>query len=132
MGSKNLKAIAVKGSRQLPVTDAAGLSVQVRSMVKRIKDSSAYLGQFGTVGGLMCLEASGDLPVKNFYRGGFANGEKLTGELLAETFLSGRFACGACPIGCGREINMTSQKYGQSSGQDRSMKPWVRWERTAW
>lgn len=116
MGSKNLKALAVKGGKQLPVADAAGLSVQVRSMVKRIKDSSAYLRQYGTAGGLMCLEASGDLPVKNFSRGGFANGEKLTGELLAETFLSGRFACGACPIGCGREINMTSQKYGVVTG----------------
>ena len=56
------------------------------------------------------------MPVKNFGKGTFADGEKITGEVLAERFLKGRFACGACPIGCGREIDIVSEKYGRVKG----------------
>lgn len=116
MGSKNLKAIVARGNKTVPVADSAGLNRHIRNMMRKIKASSAYLRQYGTSGGLMCLEASGDLPVKNFSSGQFPNGESLTGERLAATFLSGRFACGACPIGCGRKINMVSEKYGPVTG----------------
>jgi aldehyde:ferredoxin oxidoreductase len=116
MGAKRLKAIVVSGTQSLPIADPQGLKRQVRDMLSRIKASSAYLRQYGTSGGLMCLEASGDMPIKNFAQGHFAAGERITGEILAETYLSGRFACGACPIGCGREIKIESGKYGPVSG----------------
>ncbi len=116
MGSKNLKAVVASGNKKVPVADPERLNRHIRNMTKRIKSSSAYLRQYGTSGGLMCLESSGDLPVKNFSKGRFPEGEQLTGERLAATFLSGRFACGACPIGCGREVNIPSGKYGAVSG----------------
>ena len=116
MGAKRLKAIVVSGSRKAPVADPEGLERRVRHMRGKIKASSAYLRQFGTSGGLMCLESSGDLPVKNFSQGGWAGAEKLSGEVLAETYLKGRFACGACPIGCGREVAFRRGPYAVEKG----------------
>lgn len=116
MGAKRLKAIVASGTKVPAIADPQGLARDIHGMTARIKSSSAFLRQFGTAGGLMCLEASGDMPVKNFGQGHFAGAEKITGEMLAETFLSGRFACGACPIGCGREVEIESDRYGPISG----------------
>ncbi len=116
MGAKRLKAVVVSGRRKAPVADPEELAKHVRHMRGKIRASSAYLRQYGTTGGLMCLEASGDLPVKNFSRGGWADAEKLSGEALAETYLRGRFACGACPIGCGREVAFRRGRYAVERG----------------
>jgi aldehyde:ferredoxin oxidoreductase len=116
MGAKQVKAIVVLGNRKAPVADPDGLKAHVREMLGRIKASSAYLRQYGTSGGLMCLEASGDMPIQNFARGSWPNAEKLTGERLAETYLKGRYACGACPIGCGREVAFRTDRYTVEKG----------------
>jgi aldehyde:ferredoxin oxidoreductase len=56
------------------------------------------------------------MPVKNFLNGGWTNAEKITGEVLAETYLKGRYACGTCPIGCGRQVAFQDDKYGVVRG----------------
>ena len=116
MGSKNLKAIAVLGTRKVKVSDKESLDVKVKNMLARIKDASSFLGCYGTSGGIMSLEASGDLPIKYFNAGKWPNAEKLSGEIMAKRFLKGRFACGSCPIGCGRKISITKGKYAGVEG----------------
>jgi len=116
MGAKGVKAVVVSGNKKTPVADPDGLRTHVKDMLGRIKASSAYLRQYGTSGGLMCLEASGDMPIRNFARGTWPDAEKLTGERLAEIYLKGRYACGACPIGCGREVAFQTDRYAVEKG----------------
>ncbi len=116
MGAKGVKGIVVSGTRKASAADPDGLRSHVKDMLGRIKASSAYLRQYGTSGGLMCLEASGDMPIRNFSRGKWGAAEKITGERLAETYLNGRFACGACPIGCGREVAFRTDRYAVEKG----------------
>jgi aldehyde:ferredoxin oxidoreductase len=116
MGSKRLKAIAVYGSSKPECFDPEGLNQKKKKMTARVKKAAAQLGCYGTSGGITALEQSGDLPVKNFSQGRWPQSEKLSGEVMADTILTGRFACGACPVGCGRKIAVTSGKYSGMSG----------------
>ncbi len=116
MGAKRLKAIVVSGSNKTPVAHPRRLAALVRRMLGRIKQSSTYLRQYGTSGGLTSLEASGDMPVKNFLQGGWSRANKISGEALAETHLKGRYACGACPVGCGREVALREKPNNEIEG----------------
>ncbi len=116
MGAKGVKAVVVSGNKKAPAAEPDGLRTHVKEMLGRIRASSAYLRQYGTSGGLMCLEASGDMPIKNFAQGRWGDAEKITGERLAETYLKGRYACGACPIGCGREVAFRTGRYAVEKG----------------
>ena len=100
MGAKGVKAVVVSGNKKAPTADPDGLRTHVKDMLGRIKASSAYLRQYGTSGGLMCLEASGDMPIRNFARGTWPDAEKLTGERLAEIYLKGRNPSWACADSC--------------------------------
>ncbi len=107
MGSKLLKAVVVRGSRKPTLADPQGAARMFKDLNKRIKEAGRSLSTCGTAGGIMALEESGDLPIKNFRQSRWPEAEKLSGEVLAELYLTGRFHCGACPIGCGREIGIT-------------------------
>jgi aldehyde:ferredoxin oxidoreductase len=117
MGSKNLKAIAVFGSRRVPVAADDKLRPLVKQMTLRIKERTESLRNFGTPGGVMGAAAIGDMPVRNWRQGSWRVGiEKLSGEAMAETILTGRYFCKACTIGCGREIEVTDGPYAGVKG----------------
>jgi aldehyde:ferredoxin oxidoreductase len=106
MGSKLLKAVVVKGSRKPDLARPEEARTLFRDLNRRIKKASGALSTCGTAGGIVALEENGDLPIKNFRQSRWPGAEKLSGEALAELYLTGRFHCGACPIGCGREIEV--------------------------
>jgi len=107
MGSKLLKAVVVQGSRKPSIDQPAEASRFFKSLNTRIREAGRSLASCGTAGGITALEESGDLPIKNFRQSRWPEAEKLSGEVLAELYLTGRFHCGACPIGCGREIEIS-------------------------
>ena len=118
MGSKNLKALVVSGKTKTAVAREKELQIQVKNMLSRIKKAKAtsFFRRYGTSGGLMALEATGDMPIKNITQGKWPEAEKLSGEVLAEKYLTGKFACGGCPIACGRNIKISSGKYAGVNG----------------
>lgn len=117
MGSKRLKAIAVSGTRRPVVVHDDKLRPLVRQMTLRIKERTESLRDYGTAGGVLSSEAIGDLAIQNWRRGTWrAGAEKLSGERMAETILTGRYFCKACTIGCGREIEITQGPYAGVKG----------------
>lgn len=107
MGSKNLKAIAARGKGFRNYADEKSLMGLVQSANKEVWEGSYgdLLYKYGTDGDLDDLHASGRLPTKAFQKGTFEDGyEKLTGETMAETILTGRHGCYACSIRCIREV----------------------------
>ena len=106
MGSKNLKAIAVRGAGKIEFADEKRLMDIVRTANKEVWGGSYgdLLNKYGTAGDLDDLDVSGRLPTKNFAKSAFKGSEKITGETMADTILTRRGACFACRVACIRIV----------------------------
>lgn len=110
MGSKNLKAIAVRGSKhhrthKLHLHDPTRFREAMLSAQRYMSDdmSTEMFRAVGTSGGMDYLGLLGDVPVKYWTEGSFEY-SKVSGNLLAETMLAGRSTCHACMVACGRRV----------------------------
>jgi aldehyde:ferredoxin oxidoreductase len=111
MGSKNLKAIAVRGALRPQVADAKGVKgIAAQGAAEyKINRGMQELGELGTAGVVAGQEFQGGLPTRNYQSGTFAQFEDITGEKLAETLLVDRDTCYACVVRCKREVE--SEQY---------------------
>jgi len=103
MGSKKLKAVAVRGTRRVHTADPAELKELARWLGDNYRDLMAGLTRGlgrGTQDSLMNWAELGGLPTKNFSRATFDQPERLSGERNYEMFLEGRDTCHACPVHC--------------------------------
>lgn len=104
MGSKNLKAIAVRGADKPNYPNLQAFRAHVREANGYIKDNSLGMTMFGTAGGVVATEQNGDFPLKNWTLGNWAAAEKISGQRIRETIWVRNTFCHACPIGCGKEV----------------------------
>jgi aldehyde:ferredoxin oxidoreductase len=104
MGSKNLRAIAVRGTKAQEVSDRDKASAILKSVRESYVEDPAGLGALGTARVAPILSAGGILPTKNFLTGSFEKAEDIGGKRLAETILKGRGTCHGCYIRCKREV----------------------------
>ncbi len=118
MGSKNLKAVVVRGDQRPGIADKDSLKFFVKETRKKLKESpitSRALPTFGTDVLMNVINAHGMLPVRNFQRGFSEKADDISGERLTETILERRSACYGCPIGCGRK---TRTEKGSGDGPE--------------
>ncbi len=114
MGSKHLKAIVARGDGRPVVAQPAALKASVRAIIGTVVEKTKGFGLHGTASGVENYERLGNLPLKNWKQGSWPDGaHKITGMTMSETILTGRYACGGCPIGCGREVEV---KQGPHAG----------------
>jgi aldehyde:ferredoxin oxidoreductase len=112
MGSKNLKAIVVRGQGKPEYHDRRALLESVRRANTVLKEKSLGMTRFGTSGGIVTTEKVGDMAIQNWRLGSWVEGApKITGERMTETILTGNYRCHACPIACGREIEIREGPY---------------------
>ncbi|MEW5722750.1 MAG: aldehyde ferredoxin oxidoreductase family protein [Thermodesulfobacteriota bacterium] len=115
MGSKNLKAIAVRGTKGLKVADKTAFWAAMREAYSKVAhDATEHFHQTGTPGVLSLVKELGVLPTRNFKTGVNPGWEKLSGERLATTISTRKnmgTACPVCPVGCGRVTRITNPKY---------------------
>ncbi|WP_070000584.1 aldehyde ferredoxin oxidoreductase family protein [Cellulosilyticum sp. I15G10I2] len=105
MGSKNLKAIVVKGSKKVDLADADALKVVVKQCMQQIKDNGVTgqgLPAYGTAVLVNIINENGVFPTNNFQTSQFDKAEEISGETLAEKYLVKKDPCYRCPIACGR------------------------------
>ncbi|MFO8113734.1 MAG: aldehyde ferredoxin oxidoreductase family protein [Desulfosalsimonadaceae bacterium] len=105
MGSKNLKAIVVRGSGKAPVADADATKEVVRGLRRKIKENSVTgegLPTYGTSVLVNIINESGLYPTENFQKSVFEEADSVSGEALAEQYQTGKDVCYRCPIACGR------------------------------
>ncbi len=111
MGSKRLKAIAVKGSGSVVVADPKAYNEAVFAAREAIANQSgaAGLSMYGTAVGIPLHLERRTLPSFNFQHGIIENGYNLSGQwLTASPYLKRPFACATCPIACHRFTAITS------------------------
>jgi aldehyde:ferredoxin oxidoreductase len=116
MGSKKLKAIAVRGSGGLKPARGDpffSLSAQIRQDLAN--DSGTELSyRWGTAGSIPGIVELGQLPSYNFRHVGIEGAEKLSGQYLEdEGYLAGRESCFACSTACHRFVRSKDHRYGR-------------------
>jgi len=117
MGAKRLKAIACKGSLRPPLADREALVRSVREIIPTIREGTVNMHRYGTANGLLSFERMGDMPIRNWTMGKWTEGaERISGQHMAETILTGTYACGGCPIGCGRVVEIAEGPYAGVRG----------------
>ncbi len=108
MGSKNLKAIAVKGSKR--VEQSEEFVEHAKKALEEVRESfmADMLKELGTAGYVEMALELGDLPAKYYQLGSFRGGERISGIAMLEHNFLGRESCFGCPIGCGRRVRVES------------------------
>ncbi len=108
MGSKKLRAIAVRGSGKISTADperARELRKEVVNTIPKTPMGNVFK-KFGTPVFVMGLENSGILPTRNFQEGRFEGAEAISGETMTETLLESPKGCYSCPILCKRMVKI--------------------------
>jgi len=121
LGSKRLKAVAVKGNMKVPLADEKRTNELRKEYLGKLGGHIAWLKPIGTpfltVGGAK----GGDSPVKNWGGVGvidFPDVEPIGADAVIERRAK-RFACYLCPIGCGGYMKEGTGEYKYEAGSRR-------------
>ena len=121
MGSKKLKAIAVRGTNGVKIGDKEKFLKAVRDSRKLLFDNgvtSAGLPIYGTNVLVNILNSVGSLPTRNFRESYFETADKIGGESLTAVRLHRNKACASCVIGCGRVAWSEGKFAGEGEGPE--------------
>lgn len=115
MGSKNLKAVAVRGTKSIEVADPEGFLEKCKDIRRKLKQhpvTGTGLPTYGTEILINILNQSGALPTRNWRDGGyFEHADDIGGETLREKYLVRNKGCFGCSIGCGRVTKIPEGKF---------------------
>jgi len=112
MGSKKLKAIVVKGNKDVEVADSEKVKKIVKEISPEIVSSTEMLRKYGTSGGIEAYDKMMNFPWKNWYQDRCPEiASKINGIRMEESILTGRYHCKTCIIQCGREIEIKEGLY---------------------
>lgn len=108
MGSKKIKAIAVKGIGKVPVANPERYTVARSNANRDLKADvfSDVLHELGSAGGADYWDYLADMPKRYFQNGVFEKATNISGASIAESILVGTSACHACVIACGRVVKL--------------------------
>ena len=123
MGSKNLKAVAVHGTNELPIFDLAKYR-ELRSEANRTlkEDNEAkVIREVGTAGAANYAEYLGAMPVKYYTSGSFPAVDEVSGAKMTDAILVGRSACQGCVIACGRVVKLPKDMMKRKGPEHETM-----------
>jgi aldehyde:ferredoxin oxidoreductase len=101
LGSKNVKAIAVRGTRRTEWAHPDELLALSRDLSSRsLGPATAKYRELGTATNLLTFNRFGTLPTRNFQQGTFEQASALAPETLAAARSRARASCVNCTIGC--------------------------------
>jgi len=113
MGDKNLKAVAVKGTKTIRVADPDGFIAACRDARQKLKAhpvTGAGLGAYGTEILVNIVNGVGGFPTGNWQEATYDKADETGGESLVEKYLIRAKGCFGCSIGCGR-LSKLNGKY---------------------
>lgn len=114
MGSKNLKAICVTGTKPVIPADpvkSRQVALDVRKTLSEHPVGGTGLAALGTEVLVNIINGAGGLPTYNFQEAYFPTANKIGGEALAENQLISKKSCFSCTISCGRVTEVKDPKY---------------------
>ncbi len=111
-GSKNLKALVVRGSEKVPIHSSAALKKTTKPLLDNYRILGKGLGGVGTPGLIHPCADIGTMPFQNWRKGKWDGAEKIDGAELNKRFTKGQYRCAGCPIGCGRVVQLDGEHFG--------------------
>jgi len=120
MGSKRIKAIAIRGSQGVTVADPDGLMAETLKLIKVAQGPGTLkYRELGTPANVLNMNAMGVLPTRNFSETVFEHAEEVSGEHLRDHYKAKSVACTGCPIACEQWGVVRQGKYkGARIGMD--------------
>ncbi|MCK5628234.1 aldehyde ferredoxin oxidoreductase family protein [Candidatus Bathyarchaeota archaeon] len=101
MGSKNLKAVAVRGTNDVNVADLEGFTEFVKMIHERMKGpATTKYKTLGTPANVLVLNALQALATRNFSQATFEGAEKVSGEYFNEHYVKKIVGCATCGMRC--------------------------------
>jgi aldehyde:ferredoxin oxidoreductase len=112
MGSKNLKAIAVRGTRDIVVAKPDEFMEMVKEFHERMKGPAAQKYRtLGSAENVMIQNALFCMPTRNYNNAHFEMAEKVSGEHLNERYIAKIIACNSCAMRCEHEAVVRDGPY---------------------
>ncbi len=112
LGSKNVKAIAVRGTRDIIVAKPDEFMEMVKEYHERMKGPSTQKYRtLGTVENIMVNNTMYCMPSRNYSSAHFEDAEKVSGEALNERYVAKIIACSSCPMRCEHEAIVPEGPY---------------------
>jgi len=114
MGSKNLKAIAVRGTKSIKVAKQKEFMDSCLKSKKIIKDNPVTgvgLPSYGTQILVNILNQSGAHPTRNWQHSYYDKADDISGETLTKKYLVRNRGCFDCSIGCGRVTKIERSQF---------------------
>jgi aldehyde:ferredoxin oxidoreductase len=108
MGSKNLKAIVMKGRKETPIADPEGMKKLIKEVFYDIQHDGSCdtLSKYGTWNTTGPSHLKGILPTKNFQKTTFEEIARIDGDAMLKALSAGKRTCPGCPIGCRRVVEV--------------------------
>ncbi len=101
MGSKNLKAVAVRGTNDVNVADLEGFKEFIKMIHEHMKGpATRKYRTLGTPENVLVLNSLAALPTRNFTQATFEGAEKVSGEHLNEHYVKKIVGCATCAMRC--------------------------------
>ncbi len=101
MGAKRLKAVALKGSRGIPVVDPKALLQWNAKATMELGSKFGLFAKYGTTGAIELHEERGALGIKNWAAADFKNGaRRIGGKSIEQRYAVRQSSCNACPTHC--------------------------------
>lgn len=108
MGSKNLKAVAVVGTGEVPVADRGWIKELAKDFGGnyRTHPRGRLLHELGSANSVIPLNAMGMLPTRNFTTGVFAGAEAISAQAIRDSILAKSEGCYGCPVRCKKAVKV--------------------------
>ena len=115
MGSKNLKAITVKGSKKIPIHNPDEFKQKTNEVTKQVKENDfvPVRRQYGTPFWVKYINKRGFIPTKNYQEGEYELADEINADTMQERIVDKGGACYNCVIAC---WNRSSIKKGTFKG----------------
>ena len=113
MGSKNLKAIVVKGNKIEKNKEISLVSDELHLALKKTPVTKSSLPVFGTPVLVNVINELGMFPTRNFQEGTFDDAPGISGEKLKELYVIRKHACAGCRIACGHITKINEEEQGK-------------------
>jgi len=119
MGSKNLKAIAVSGGKEIRIKNPEEFKTHSKKQYELIDEAMFKMAMqsFGTSVVLDLVSVRGGFPTRNWQTGIFEESEEINGPAISDKVLTKNITCFACPIECGRGTEIRAGKYAGHKGE---------------
>ena len=118
MGSKNLKAIVVHGTKEVPQADPEKLKETFKTATATVKEKSQAFMKYGTSMVVGITGKAGAIPTRNFQTGYFPDYEKIGGDALVNNHKTKDTACARCPLHCGNMTKADKDYHAETEGPE--------------